>query len=298
MLECGYEQSQYDTNKNGGAAGGVASQWRRALSRQPRCLPVPVCSRATQRIFRKCRSVCREDIVCVWARRDSNPHSFRNQFLKLAPVPIRLLARMFRSCPPSRIRFLQNLFRLTPLWFASLPKMLTTFSHPARKRLRAFLGGHSASLCVRPAGFEPATLGLRVPCSTGLSYGRVCRVSGVVPYRNSAPIGFFLRPAGLKMLNRAPPPTRKRPALPLRHHDKINFYRGAEGGSRTHTGLRPGNFKSPMSAVPSPRRGLGGNRTRASGFCRPLCFHFTTRPQLNDTTRRYLVPQSQKTAGS
>ena len=27
---------------------------------------------------------------------------------------------------------------------------------------------------VRPAGLEPATLGLEIPCSIHLSYGRVC----------------------------------------------------------------------------------------------------------------------------
>ena len=49
----------------------------------------------------------------------------------------------------------------------------------------------------------------------------------------------------------------------------------AQGGTRTHTALRPGNFKSPASTIPplgqtkTHTGDLGGNRTRDEGFAVP-----------------------------
>ncbi len=48
----------------------------------------------------------------------------------------------------------------------------------------------------------------------------------------------------------------RRPALRNpQYHDIIKLF-GAGGGSRTHTGIRPTDFKSGMSTIPSRPHGL------------------------------------------
>ena len=57
----------------------------------------------------------------------------------------------------------------TPIGFFLHPearKNTQSGFEPFTEAPRASVGGHSASLHVRPEGLEPSTLGLRVPCST------------------------------------------------------------------------------------------------------------------------------------
>ena len=97
----------------------------------------------------------------------------------------------------------------------------------------------------RPEGFEPSTCGLKVRCSTGLSYGRD---------RGGSTYGGRACP-----VNRPPPPPGRGPVKPFRRRARSP---PRSAGGRFGSGLSPCRPAGARRPLPQPRRALPGHRRR------------------------------------